>query len=357
MQQHDYHVSFAVPDDGFVDDLKIMFPHVEIHIIPIVRNISPFNDLKALVSYLRLFNREQFDIIHLHTPKAGLLGSIAGRLLRHRHIVFHLHGLVSLKWDKLKPGLTLFMEKVPLKLAHKVLCVSQSLETLCIKNRIVSAEKITTLNHGSINGIDTIHRFNPTKLNEVSSKLKGELQAHDMFVLGFLGRMNGDKGLSDIVNVANQLSKRITNLLVVFVGPNEMDVDVDTYLSSNLTASFKYYPRTTTPELYISIFDVMLFPSYREGFGLVVAEANALEVPVVAYNIAGIQDAIADNQTGMLVQPGAINELVNAVSFYNDNPDTRMQHGINGRERVIKHFNPEELWKAQLSFYDGILKR
>ena len=356
IEQHGYNVSFAVPDDGFIDDLEVMFPGVNIHIVPIVRNISVVNDIKALISYVLLFKKEHFDIIHLHTPKAGLLGSIAGRLLRHKKIVFHLHGLVSLKWNKLKPGLTLRMETLPLTLAHRVLSVSKSLECLCIENNLVSPEKISTLHNGSINGIDYKNKFNLSNLSTASQKLKADLQTHNKFVIGFLGRMNKDKGLTDIINVVNSLSKSISNIIVIFVGPNELDIDVNTYLSNNLSVSFKYYPRTTQPELYISLFNVMIFPSYREGFGLVVAEANALEVAVVAYNIAGVQDAIAHNETGLLVKAGDLNELTNAVKYYINNPEIRIQHGLNGRLRVEKYFTPEELWQAQLNFYNEFYK-
>jgi len=350
-------VSFAIPDDGFVEQLQVMFPTVELHIIPIVRNISPIQDLIALFSYIKLFKIKKFNIIHLHTPKAGLLGAMAGRMLNHRNIVFHLHGLVSLKWNKLIPGLTLLMEKVPFYLAHKVLCVSESLKGLCIDNQLISSEKISTLHHGSINGIDCVKRFNPESLKEEVLTLKRELKSNDKFVIGFLGRMNNDKGLLDIIDVANSLNTSIANLLVIFVGPNETSEDFNRFLDAKLNVPYKYFSRTNQPELYISLFDVMLFPSYREGFGLVTAEANALKVPVVTYDIAGIQDAVAHNETGILVKPGDIKALADAVKYYEKNPTIKIQHGINGRKRVERYFNPKSVWEAQLNFYNEFLSR
>jgi len=357
IQSKGHNVSFAIPDDGFVEQLQVMFPTVELHIIPIVRNISPIQDLIALFSYIKLFKIKKFNIIHLHTPKAGLLGAMAGRMLNHRNIVFHLHGLVSLKWNKLIPGLTLLMEKVPFYLAHKVLCVSESLKGLCIDNQLISSEKISTLHHGSINGIDCVKRFNPESLKEEVLTLKRELKSNDKFVIGFLGRMNNDKGLLDIIDVANSLNTSIANLLVIFVGPNETSEDFNRFLDAKLNVPYKYFSRTNQPELYISLFDVMLFPSYREGFGLVTAEANALKVPVVTYDIAGIQDAVAHNETGILVKPGDIKALADAVKYYEKNPTIKIQHGINGRKRVERYFNPKSVWEAQLNFYNEFLSR
>ena len=86
-------VTLVVPDDGFVNELKQMFPSVKIEIVPLRRKISPVRDLRVLLSLYRLFRKRQFDIIHLHTPKASLLGVLAARLAGHKRIIFHLHGL------------------------------------------------------------------------------------------------------------------------------------------------------------------------------------------------------------------------------------------------------------------------
>jgi glycosyltransferase involved in cell wall biosynthesis len=355
MQRHGHKILLAVPDDGFIDDLKIMFPKADIHIIPIVRNINLLQDLKALYTFVKLFKKQKISIIHLHTPKAALLGSIAAKLLCHPNIIFHLHGLVSLKFNKLKPGLVLFMERIPFLLAKKVLCVSESLRVLCIDNNLISSDKIITLKNGSINGIESTHRFNREKLSVELLNLEAKIKPQEQFIVGFLGRMNEDKGLVDIIKTANLLSAKIPNLIMVFVGPNEMACDFHQYLSEHLEAAFKYYPRTNQPELFIAAFDVMLFPSYREGFGLVAAEANALEVPVVAYDIVGIQDAVVNNITAYLVNPGDIQALVDALLYYKQHPKVKKQHGIDGRKHVIEKFKPEGIWEEQLHFYKRLL--
>jgi glycosyltransferase involved in cell wall biosynthesis len=355
MQKHGHTIAFAVPNDGFIEQLTKMFPNVDIHIIPIVRPISLINDLKALFSFIKLFKKEKFNIIHLHTPKASLLGAIAGRILGHPNIIFHLHGLVSLKFNVPQKGLTLLMERVPLLLSHKVICVSKSLAQLCIDNHFISAKKIITLAHGSINGIDYSDKFNPSRLRSDTAKLQKDLKLEDKFVIGFLGRINKDKGIDDIIDVVNTLSISISNLIMIFVGPNELQIEIEKFLQDKLDAPYIYIPRTSQPELYISIFDVMLFPSYREGFGLVTAEANALEVPVVAYDIAGIRDSIINNESGALVEPGNKEVLVESIRSYYESPEKRRLHGRNGRQLVKRKFTPQTIWQAQLQFYEDLL--
>ncbi|NQZ23888.1 MAG: glycosyltransferase family 4 protein [Colwellia sp.] len=355
MQKHGHTIAFAVPDDGFIDQLKTMFPNVKIHIIPIVRPINLISDFKALFYFIKLFRKERFDIIHLHTPKASLLGAIAGRILGHPNIIFHLHGLVSLKFNIPIKGLTLLMERVPLLLSHKVICVSKSLAQLCVDNRFISAKKIMILANGSINGIDYANKFNRKRIIDETTKLQKELKIEDKFVIGYLGRINNDKGIYDIIDVINTLSKSIPNLIMVFVGPNELPVDIDRFFQDKLNTSYIYIPRTPQPELYISVFDVMLFPSYREGFGLVTAEANALKVPVVAYNIAGIRDSIVNNKTGFLVEPDNKKALVQSIKHYHDYPEIRKMHGENGRIQIKSKFTPQIIWQAQLQFYEDLL--
>lgn len=355
MQEQGHTIAFAVPDDGFIEQLKTMFLNVDICIIPIVRPISLVNDFKALFSFIKLFKKEKFDIIHLHTPKASLLGAIAGRILNHSNIIFHLHGLVSLKFNIPQKGLTLLMERVPLLLSHKVICVSKSLAQLCVDNHFISPKKIVTLAQGSINGIDYTDKFNPQRLSNDTKNLKKELELENKFVIGFLGRINKDKGIDDIIEVVNRLSSSIPNLIMIFVGPNELEVDIEQFFLDKLDASYIYIPRTLKPELYISIFDVMLFPSYREGFGLVTAESNALEVPVVAYDIAGVKDSIVNNESGFLVEPGNKEALVESINYYYEHPEMRKQHGKNGRELVKVKYTPQTVWHAQLKFYEDLL--
>jgi len=344
-------VTIIVPDDGFIDELRSVFPITKIIISPIVREINLLKDIKSLFFFVKTFYRNKFDIIHLHTPKAGLLGSVAARITFHKKIVFHLHGLVSIKFDQLINGLTLKMEMIPFLLSHKVISVSKSLENLCIVNGLVNKEKISTLNSGSINGIDSSNRFNPLNFKVESKLLKEELDIEDKFIIGFLGRVNFDKGIDTFIRVANELITRHINLVFLIVGPNELDVDFDEYLKNHAKFSYRYIDRTYNPELYISIFDLFLFPTVREGFGLVAAEANALEKPVIGFEISGLIDAIENNRTGFLVDPLCELNLVTAIEKYIQHPRLLLKHGKSGRKRVVSKFQPKSLWEEQYKFY------
>lgn len=355
IQKNGFEIYILIPNDGFLEQVKELYQGAIIIEVPIKREISLYYDFKALFKVIKIFNDFKFDIIHLHTPKAGLIGALAAKILIHKRVIFHLHGLVSIKYNKLLNGLTLAMERVPLLLSDEVISVSESLKELCINEGLIKKENITTLLNGSINGVDALHKFNPFNTKEQSNQLKNDHGMNNKFVIGFLGRINNDKGLVDIINTLSLLPKLKDEIVLVLVGPIETDFDLNEYVSNKTKIKFLHFPRTENPQIYLSMFDILLFPSHREGFGLVALEANALSIPVVAYDIVGVQNAITHNKTGILVKPGDINGLALAINNYYMNPELRHKHGTEGRKRALEMFKPEVIWKEQLNFYKKLL--
>ena len=107
---------------------------------------------------------------------------------------------------------------------------------------------------------------------------------------------------------------------------------------------------------YMSIFDILAFPSYREGFGLIAIESSAMELAVIASRIPGCVDAIVDNVTGTLIAPQNVKELEEAIRRYIDDPELRRIHGINGRKRVLDDFQPKDVWNQQFFDYQRLIQ-
>ncbi len=357
MQKNGFDISFILPDDGFIDKIKLMYPGANVYILPMSREIRVFHDLKVLLLMLKLFIINRFSIIHLHTPKASLIGGVAAKLMGHKNVIYHVHGLVSVSLNKPVRSLVYYMEKIPFLLSTKTIAVSHSLRDFCIVNGYSRENKISVLGHGTINGIDAGVKFNPALNKSRVNALAEELSIPaETFVLGFLGRLHEDKGLKDIIAVAQKLHKADVSFILLLVGPDEIIGGADQYFKEELVGiDFKLLGVTAEPQSYIALFDVFLFPSYREGFGLVAAEANALEVPVVGYDVFGVSDAVENGVTGMLVSPGNTDELAAAVIGYINDPELRFLHGSNGRKRVEKLFKPGGVWKVQLEYYKQLI--
>lgn len=355
MQANGIEISLAVPNDGFIGNLKKSYPGVQIYEVPLKRTVSPFSDLRALLGLVFLFRKQRFDVVHLHTPKASLLGSIAARLVGRSTVLYHLHGLVSMRFNQLSRGAMLAMERIPFRLSHRVLAVSRSLAEFCIDRGLVPRDKIDVICDGSINGIDCEKRFERRAVSAGSDELRDSLGLRNRFVVGYVGRMSKDKGALDFGLVARQIGNSIPNLTFLLVGPNEMGEEWPGLLRRSMAeADYRYVDRTDHPERFLSLFDVMLFPSVREGFGLAAAEASAMQVPVVAYDIVGVRDAVRNGASGTLVTPGCTDQLASAVVEYHDNPDIAARHGKQGREWVEERFVPSRIWREQAEYYKEV---
>lgn len=350
-------ITIAIPDDGMFEDVVNKYPFANVIKTPIVRKINLIKDVKSLIFFILFFMRNRFTIIHLHTPKAGLLGGLSARLCFCKNIIFHLHGLVSVQGGVFTGGFTSKMEIFSFVLAHKVLSVSPSMADFCIANKLIHRNKISVIRNGSINGIDYKNKFSYAKTIDKVAPLKDKLNISNKFIVGFMGRINEDKGLNDFPLVLSSLLAKFPNVHLCIVGENETDINLSSFLASTIGDNFTLIGKVENTQDYLAMFDVLLFPSKREGFGLVLAEASALKTPSVAYDIFGVSDAIQNNATGKLVPYGDVQGLASALEEYIVNSDLLNQHGNNGYTYVVNNFNRDAIWKAQFDFYVSLLKK
>ena len=178
------------------------------------------------------------------------------------------------------------------------------------------------------------------------------------FIIGFVGRLLRDKGIEDYLKVISKFKENKIPVMGFVVGPNESGNDFKDYLSYHnlkLNDDIIVFGQKLEPEKTMVYFDVLLLPTKREGFGLVAAEANALEIPVIGYNIPGFKDAVINGETGKLVSYKDTEKLYEATLEYYQNPSLKDSHGKKGRERVIQDFNSSNLWKLLLNEYEILL--
>jgi len=357
MQSKGIDVLVVIPSDQhFNEAFVVKHPNIRVRHINFSRQISFRNDLSCLFKLIKLFKTEKPDIIHLHTPKASLLGVIAGRLLFKKNIIYQMHGLVSARGNTVQKGILYRMEKLTCSLATQVFAVSKSLKDFAIENKVCKADKITVIENGTINGIDFQNRFNPeniTKDESVKNLINGR------FTIGYVGRLSEEKGIFDYIKVLSKLKKEGLKFTGFIIGPDESEGEFKKCLSKNnleIDKDIYCFGEVEKPEYLMMHLDVLLLPTKREGFGLVGAEANALQIPVVGYDIPGFKDAVINQQTGTLVPFENIEKLFEATKNYYHKPDLKIRHGLNGRKRVIKDFDSKKIWQTLLNEYQTLSK-
>jgi glycosyltransferase involved in cell wall biosynthesis len=332
---------------------------VTVHAVEMGRRITPFRDLVTVVRLWRLFRRLRPDVVHAATPKGGLLGMAAAWLARVPVRIYHIHGLPLVTARGVRRALLTGTETVSCRLAHHVLCVSHSVRRLAVDAGLCPPGKVETLRAGSANGVDAAGRFHPGRLPEGT---RAEVRARyalpaDAVVAGFVGRIVRDKGLVELAGAWRELRAACPGLHLLVVGPFEpqdpVPPEVDAWLRSDPRVRLAGHTREIAP-LYAAM-DVVVLPTYREGFNTVLLEAAAMGLPAVASRVPGCVDAVVDGVTGTLVPPRDAPALAAAIRRYVEDSDLRRRHGQAGREHVLRHFRPEDLREAVYAVYCRLL--
>ncbi len=331
---------------------------IDVHGVKMPRKISPLRDLVAIFFMCRVLWKIRPEIVHAHTPKAGLLGMIAAWLTRVPVRVYHIRGLPLVTARGPRRWLLRFAEQIACGLAHQVLCVSHSVSAVAVEEKLCRPQKLSVLRGGSGNGVDSSCRFNPSKIDPTKkNKIRLGLGIHqDDQTLGFVGRIVRDKGIVELVESWKTLRKEFPTLHLLMIGSFEPRDSVSADIKKFLLDDPRIHLVGQCPEIpkYYSTIDICVLPTYREGLPNVLLEAAAMECPVVATRVPGCVDVVVEGETGMLVPERDAESLTNALRIYLTDRQLQCQHGKAARRLVQENFLPEDLWAALYAEYLSI---
>lgn len=325
------------------------------HIVGIERGISVLKDIKGLFSLASYFKDMHFDAVHSVTPKAGLLTAIAGFFAK---VPIRIHIFTGQVWANKKGfsrWLLKLMDKIIARLNTHILVDGEGQRQFLIKNGVVDEYKSRVLGQGSICGVN-LKRFFPSI--EVRESIRKELKiSKETIVFVFLGRLNHDKGLFELLPAFNRLAAENSNVFLLLVGRDEENVSAHfgDYKHIASEKNFFFYGVTNEPQRLLQAGDVFVLPTYREGFGSSVIEASALGLPVICSDAYGVMDAMVDNITGVRCKVGDPESLYNAMNSFVEDPGLIRRLGNAGKERVIRVFDGARMSELWVSFYDSIL--
>jgi glycosyltransferase involved in cell wall biosynthesis len=282
---------------------------------------------------------------------------IAGWLARTPVRIYHLRGLPLLTASGPRRLILRWSERTSCRLAHRVLAVSESMRSIAIREGLCDPDRIKVLVGGSGNGVDASGRFHPLD-EDVRRAVRAQHGIPpNAVVIGFVGRLVPDKGVVELTTAWRRLRERHRHLHLLAVGPFEPEYplpgDIVSALQSDPRVHLTGWHDDTSP-LYAAM-DVVVLPTYREGFPNVLLEAAAMALPVVATSIPGCVDAVQDGVTGTLVPPRNCAALADALEEYLSNAALRRSHGEAGRHRVLAEFRQEAIWQAIAAEYHDLL--
>lgn len=329
---------------------KIQQKGVKVTDIPFERRIAPLNDLIALIQLISLLKREHFDIVHTATSKAGFLGRLAAYLTGVPIILHTVHELpqnstqnVFLRWFYRK------LETIAARWTEHIITVSNPNYNQIMLDGITSSQKITLIHNG----------INITKYDlkvDVSAKKKELGIPINAKVIGTVGRLEIPKGHKYLLQAIPLILQKIPNTMFLIIGDGMLREQLEnTVKQIGLEKNVIF---TGFREDLIEImrtFDLFCLPSLWEGFGVVIAEAMACGLPVVASNVGGIPDVVENGVTGMLVLPKNVTELAETMIFLLNNPMQAQDMGQKGKERVKSLFTKERMLEKTWEVYQNCL--
>lgn len=323
-------------------------------VIAMSRQITPIQDLKALFQMIKLIRREKPDIIHTHTPKAGIVGMMAGKMVGTPHRIHTVAGLPLQVETGVKRKILEAVEKLTYLCATEVWPNSFSLEKFILDNKFTSSKKLKVIGKGSTNGIK-VDEFIGTPDSEKLSKIKEKINYNpNNFYLSFVGRMVKDKGINELVRAFLRLNKELPDTKLILVGPLEMELDpLDREVLEIIESHNDIYAvgYSDMVKEYMSLSDLFVFPSHREGFPNVPMQAALQDSPVLASRITGNVDIIDENINGLLHNVEDEEDLFQKMKYACQNPQQMKIYAQSLKDKILNNYRRKDVQNLILQEY------
>lgn len=332
-----------------------------IHMINITidRRIDILKNIESIWNLFRLMKKEKYDIVHVHTPVAALIGRVAAKLAGVKTIIYTAHGFYfHEEMSRFQYIFYYLIEKYAARfLTDWLLLQSKEDFELALKNNFIIKEKIIHLS----NGVDIWNKFNPLLFTkpEIEQFLTQERLGNGDFIFSFIGRMVREKGIFELVEAFKRVVCEYPQAKLLLIGGFlESERDQESYLQ--LLKEFEHENirflgfRNDIP-LLMRVSDVYVLPSHREGLPRSIIEAMAMEKPIIATNIRGCREEVFNMENGYLVEKSNVNDLTLAMMEMISNPVMVRNFGMRSREIVERLFDEENVLNKQIILYRDIL--
>ena len=333
--------------------------------IPFSRKISLKTDIITIYRLVLLLRKIKPHIVHTHTSKAGLIGMISAFLVRCPIRIHSVPGLQMMESKGLRRLILNLSERLTYFLSDVVCPNSKSLKEYILNHKMCSSEKIRIIGCGSSSGVNLDKYCMHLKKTSIRNTIRERFCIEDSgVVLAFIGRIAKEKGIHELVESFVNLSKRYANLYLLLIGKyddiGEYDtindgIDNDTKNILNNNARLNITGWVEDVENYLAASDIVVHPSYREGFSNALLQAGSMGLPSVTTNVSGCIDVIKDGETGLVVSPKDSVALEKALEVLILDKDKRVELGLNAYHHVAANFASNIIWEETARFYTDIL--
>lgn len=342
-QNAGYDITFICnPDEAFQASLP---EYIHFIPVPMERGIS-LSGVSALFKLIKIFRKEKFDLVQYSTPNASLYASIAAKIAGIPVRLYCQWGIAYVGFQGFKRKIFKAVEKLVCRLSTWIEPDSSGNLNFSRSEGLYSDSKSSVIWNGSASGV-SLEKFDIEQKNNWREEIRQKYNIpDDAFVFGFIGRITRDKGINELFAASREILDIKPDAYLLLVGREEKTE----LLRPELYEWYKSHDRvifcgsSNVVEQYLAAMDAYILPSYREGFGSVVVEAEAMGVPVIVTDIPGPTNAMLQDQTGMVVPKADTDALRKAMLKMMEDPAMGRRFGEAGHIFAANNFEQKQLF-------------
>lgn len=331
-----------------------------IHFIPVkmARGVD-LSGFKSVFDFIKIFRREKFDMVQYSTPNAACYASIAAKICRVPIRLYCQWGIRYIGFSGIWRKIFKLIEKMVCRYSTDIRAVSPLNKDFAVSEGLYKADQAAVVGHGGTIGVDT-KIYDIKKKQEWRQKIRSKYGISDSdFVFGFSGRIAVDKGCGELFSAFKELSEKGSNAKLLIVGPLDDGCGIDCkaidWAKTSENVVFTGMIDGMQMCEYYSVMDVLVHPTYREGFGMAIQEAGALAVPVITTKIPGASEVMEDGVSSVHITPKSTEELVKAMLELSEQPEKVEKLGNNAFKRTKELYERTVMLENQRKDYENLI--
>ncbi len=317
----------------------------EVFPLDIKGELDPLRDARAVFELIRVLQKKRVDVLHAHGSKAGVVGRLAALLAGTPAVFLTAHNSVFYEeWPAYKKRVVGLAQAILARGTSRVIAVSEALRAEIIAREKVDPAKVVTVHNG----------IEPARFKNVGPRelLRQRLNLPaDSAVIGTIARLAPQKGVRYLIQAAALIPAGLRPVfLVVGEGPLRAELEASAR-NAGVADRFIFTGLRSDIPLILGALDLLVLPSVTEGLPLVLLEAMAASLPVVATRVGGVPEAVVDGKTGIVVPPQDAPALAAAIAALLAAPDRARQFGAAGEDRVSRVFTVHRMVSLTTELY------
>ncbi len=313
----------------------------------LVRSVNPFKDLRAYFWLKKRIRKLKIDIVHTHTSKAGVIGRLAAYHLKIPVIVHSTHGLIynvdaNIPGVKGRFAIYVFkrLEIFVGKFTNHLITLSENETGDAIRLKLINSSSVSAVSNGIL--LDSFE-----KIERDPNSWKGQHVR-----LGIAGRLNAEKGHDVLIRAIRNLSEKFPGVSLKIAGDGPLLKDLQALVNEcGLSENIVFCGFIEDMASFLKEIDIFVLSSHYEGFGIVLIEAMAAGLPIVATDVGGVREVVDDGKNGIIVPSGSEGELTLGIEYFLQNPGIAYEYGQHGRKASLEKYSLSKMVDAHKDIY------